>query len=199
MRFNQVFLSAALVLASVASHAADYTVDPAHSSVNFTIRHLVSKVTGSFNEFSGEFSYDEKKPESSKGMMTIQTKSINTNNAKRDDHLRSADFFDAEKNPTITFKSTKVTPSGKGKFKLLGDMTMHGVTKPVTWDVEYMGTAKDPQGTTRAGFSAHTKIARKDFGIVWNKTLDSGGVMLGEDVELNVQIEAPQKGTEAKK
>ena len=178
-----------LALAATSAFAAEYKVDPGHSRVGFEIKHLFSKVPGKFNEFEGTVSFDEKKVAASKVDFTIKTASIDTDNEKRDGHLKGADFFDAEKNATITFKSTKVTGSGK-KFKLAGDMTLHGVTKPVVFDVEHLGTDKDPWGTTKAGFTAKSKIKRKDFGIVWNKTLDSGNLLLGDDVELNLAIEA---------
>jgi len=204
MRFNQLFnhaaISMVIVMASTAAMATEFTIDPVHSNVGFTIRHLMSHVSGAFTEFGGDFTYDDKKPESSKGTMTIQSTSISTNNKKRDDHLRSADFFDVAKYPTITFVSKKVAPTGKNKFKIMGDMTIHGVTKPATWEAQYLGAMNDPfGGPRRASYVAHTQIKRKDFGIVWNKALDAGGLMLGDDVDLNVQVEAPQKVTEAKK
>jgi polyisoprenoid-binding protein YceI len=177
-----------------ASFAADYTIDPTHSSINFTIKHLVSKVNGRFNDFSGTFSFDPKKLGESKADVTIKTASISTENDKRDTHLKSADFFDVEKFPTITFKAKKVTAAGKDKFKLVGDVTMHGVTKEETFDIEFGGAAKDPWGNMRSGFTATSKLNRKDFGIIWNKTLDNGGYMLGDDVAIVLQLE----GTEVK-
>lgn len=184
---------------SLAALASDYTVDASHSNVGFTIRHMVSKVSGDFKDFEGEFKFDDKKVENSMAKFTIKTASVSTNNQKRDDHLKSGDFFDTDKYPTITFESKKVTKAGKNKYKLMGDMTMHGVTKSVTFDVEYMGTDKDPYGNTKAGFVATSVIKRKDFGIVWNKALDSGNMILGDDVTVNLQIEAAQKKAEEKK
>ncbi len=192
------FLILALLATSVA-HAADHAIDPTHSSVEFKIRHLVGKVKGGFKDFDGEISFDEKALDKSKAKFTIKTASINTENEKRDAHLKSADFFDAEKFPTITFESKSFAKAGKGKFKVVGDLTMHGVTKPVTMEVEYAGTEKDPWGNTRAGFTATTDVKRKDFGIVWNKTLDSGSVMLGDDVAISIQLEAIQKAVAAAK
>ena len=184
------FFGIALVLASVSTaFAGDYVIDGAHSSANFKIRHLVSKVSGGFNEFSGEFSFDEKNPKSFQGQFTIQAASINTNNAKRDEHLRTDEFFGVQKYPTLTFKASALKPAGRGRYKLLGDFTMHGVTKPVTFDVEYTGSGKDPRGTQKVGFAATTKINRKDFGMSYNKVLDAGGLMLGEEVEIEVQVE----------
>lgn len=190
-----------LVSPLVHSHsafAADYTIDPAHSSVNFTIRHLVSKVTGHFKDFNGSFSFDPKNVSAAQATFSIQTASISTDNDKRDTHLKSADFFDVKKFPTITFTSKSVTPNGEGKFKLTGDVTMHGVTHSETFNVEFGGTMKDPWGNNRAGFTATTKLNRKNYGIIWNKTLDNGGYMLGDDVDVTLQVEGTEK-TAAKK
>jgi polyisoprenoid-binding protein YceI len=192
--YQYVVLTAVVCLAAQSSFAAHFNVDSAHSSINFNIKHMVSKVNGHFNDFTGDFNFDPKKPTDSTAEMTIQTASISTDNVKRDTHLKSPDFFDADKFPTITFKSKKVEAHGKDKYKLVGDFTMHGVTKEVTFDVEFGGIAKDPMGSTRAGFTATTKINRKDFGIIWNKALDSGGYLLGDDVAITVQLE----GIEAK-
>jgi polyisoprenoid-binding protein YceI len=180
-------------LMGVSAQAADYMIDSAHSSANFKIKHLVSKVSGGFNDFSGEFSFDENNPKSFKGEFMIKTASINTNNAKRDEHLRSDDFFGAEKNPVLTFKARELKSVGKGKFKLIGDFTMRGVTKPATFDVEYMGAGKDPWGNDKVGFSAVSKINRKDWGMSFNKVLDAGGFMLGDEVEIDIQIEGNGK------
>lgn len=189
-----ITLAAAAVLASASSVlAADFVVDPSHSRIGFSVRHLVSKVPGEFKDYEGSFSFDEKKPEASKASFTIKAASINTNFEKRDEHLRSPDFFNTAKHPTLTFVSKKVAPAGKGKYKLQGDITIAGVTKPVTFEVEYAGTAKDPWGGTRAGFTAVSKVNRKDFGMVWNKALDSGGFILGDDVEIKLDLEAIQK------
>ena len=187
---------AASLLAAIPAFAAEYSVDKDHSNVGFTIRHLVSKVPGSFKDYEGTFNFDEKDLKSSKVQFTIKAASIDTANAKRDEHLRSADFFNVEKNPTISFVSKKITGSGK-HFKIEGDMTMLGVTKPVTFNAEYMGAQKDPWGNMKAGFSASSKINRKDFGMVFNKVLDSGSLMLGEDVTIQLDIEAAQKAAAA--
>jgi polyisoprenoid-binding protein YceI len=178
--------------AAFPAFAADYTVDKDHSNVGFTIKHMMSKVSGAFTDFEGKFSFEPKKQEASSGEFTIKAASINTNNAKRDEHLKSPDFFDVQKYPTITFKSTKVDKTGKDKFKLTGDFTMHGVTKPVTFSVEYLGTAKDPWGNEKFAATAHGKINRKDFGLNWNKVLEAGGLLVGEDVDMVLQIEALQ-------
>ena len=186
-------LALVLAFAATAAQAREYVIDGAHSSANFKIRHLISKTAGTFNEFSGDFSFDDKSPKAFQGEFTIKAASINTNNTKRDDHLRGPDFFNVQKFPTLSFKAKEMKPAGKSKYKLLGDFTMLGVTKPVTFDVEYTGAAKDPWGTEKVGFTAVTKINRKDWGMVWNKMLDTGGVMLGDDVEIDIQVEVNAK------
>ncbi|HET9251265.1 MAG TPA: YceI family protein [Candidatus Eisenbacteria bacterium] len=192
-------LALALVLSfASAAHvfAATYTVDPNHSSVGFTVRHFFSKVPGSFKKFSGTIVYDPAKPAEASVKAEIDPASIYTNNEKRDGHLRSEDFFFVEKHPTLTFESTKVTPAGENKLKVDGNLTMRGVTKPVTLDVTYLGSGSAGNGV-KAGFEAITKVNRKDFGINWNRTLDQGGAMLSDDVEIRLDIEADEK-TEAK-
>ena len=188
-----ILFAAALLAASVSARAAEYTVDSGHSHVGFKVRHIVTKVPGGFKDYEAAFSFDPAKPEASKGKFTIKTASVDTGNAKRDEHLRSPDFFDAEKFPTITYESAAFKPAGKDKYKLEGSFTMRGVTKPVAFDVEFTGLGKDPSGNNRAGFSATAKINRKDFGINWNKALDTGGVILGDDVEIQLEIEAVEK------
>jgi polyisoprenoid-binding protein YceI len=177
------------------SFAATYVVDGSHSNVGFTIRHLLAKVNGSFNEFAGELNFDPAKIEATTGSMTIKTASINTNNSKRDDHLRSPDFFDAAKNPELSFVIKKVTADKKDKkkFKIEGDFTMHGVTKKETLTGEYLGTEKDPWGNVKAGFAATGKLSRKDYGLTWNKTLESGNVLVGDEVEIAINIEVGEK------
>lgn len=184
---------ASLPLAGASVTPAEYSVDASHSRVGFTVRHIVSKVTGKFNEFEGTFTFDAKKPELAKVEFAAKAKSIDTDHEKRDEHLRSADFFDTDQHKELKFVSKKFTSKGKNKFKLEGDLTIRGVTKPATFDVEFLGEDKDPWGGIRAGFTASTKINRKDFGIVWNKTLDSGGVLVGDDVQITLEIEAVKK------
>jgi polyisoprenoid-binding protein YceI len=185
--------SAVVALNSVAGYAADYKVDPSHSRVGFQIRHMVGKVGGEFKEFDGAFQFDEKAIEKSNVEFSINAASIFTNNAKRDDHLKGADFFDTSTHPKIVFKSKHVKAKGGKKFAVEGDVTLHGVTKPVTFDVEFMGADKDPWGNSKAGFVAKTTLKRKDFGIVYNKTLDSGNLLLGDDVQVELNIEADKK------
>lgn len=189
-RFSLLTL-AVLLLAPPAMFAAQYKVDKAHTAVGFKVRHIFTNVPGQFDEFDGTVTFDPENLAAAAVEGTIKAASINTNNEKRDTHLRSADFFDVEKYPTITFKSTKVTDIDEAKktAKLHGDLTMHGVEKPIVLDVAYLGTAKDPWGNTRGGFIGKTTLNRKDFGIVWNETLESGGLLLGEEVEIEINVE----------
>jgi polyisoprenoid-binding protein YceI len=179
--------------------AETYSIDDNHSNVNFTIRHLVGKVTGQFQTFTGNFKYDPKDPKSWSAVAAIQAASINTGNAKRDDHLRSAEFFDVAKFPTLTFKSTGITDIKDNTAKMAGELTMHGVTKPVVLNLEITPPVKDPFGAgQRMGATATGKINRKDFGISYNKTLDSGGLMLGEEVDIVLNIEGATGGAAKK-
>lgn len=188
-------IMAAVLLAFSAgkSEAARFMIDPAHSSIEFKIRHLmIAKVSGKFDRFSGEFHYDAKDSKGWSAMSTIEAASVNTGIADRDNHLRNADFFDVSKYPALTFKSTGVTDVKEGSAKLNGLLTIRGVEKPVVLDLEIGGTAVDPWGNTKAGFTATGKINRKDFGMTWNKALDNGGLALGEEVEITLQIEGTQ-------
>ena len=171
------------------SWAAVYKVDPDHTTVSFKVRHLFSKVQGLFNKYEGTIDYESGKPDTWKTSGTIDTTSINTNVPERDKHLRSADFFDVEKYPTINFKSTKVKDATETNAKLEGLLTIHGVEKPVVLDVEIRGVGKDPWGNTRAGFTAVTKINRKDFRLNWNEALETGGVLVGDEIEITLEIE----------
>jgi len=167
-----------------------WTIDPNHSQVGFSIRHFFSKVPGNFQKFSGSIVYDQANPTASSVKVSIDAASINTQNDKRDNHLRSEDFFFVEKFPTLTFESTKVTPGTEsGKLKVEGNLTMRGVTKPVTLDATFLGAGPSMNGEQRSGFEAIAKVNRKDFGIIWNKTLDQGGTMLGDDVDINIAVE----------
>ncbi len=188
-KLRLLLLISGLVIFSRPVFAAIYDLDPQHTVVSFKIRHLLSKVQGTFNEFEGQFEYEPGKPETWKAEATIQAASIDTRLKQRDDHLRSADFFEVEKYPTLTFKSTgvsNVTPTGA---ILNGVLTIHGVEKPVALDLKIHGVAKDPWGNTRSGFTTTTKVNRKDFGIEWNKALDTGGVLLGDEVEITIEVE----------
>ncbi|HBA87589.1 MAG TPA: protein yceI precursor [Geobacter sp.] len=183
--------AAALLSLPLLSFAANYDIDPDHSSVGFKVRHMmVSNVTGSFEKHSGVVEINDKEIAKSKVSVTIDAASVNTNMAKRDAHLKSADFFDVAKYPTITFVSRKVAKSGKGKLKVTGDLTLHGVTRQVVLDVEGpTRESKDPWGNLRSGVVASTKINRKDFGLVYNAALETGGVAVGEEVAINLEIE----------
>ena len=183
---------AALLGAVAAPSFADtesHVVDKAHSNVLFTIRHMVARVTGKFDDYDMKLSVDRDKPENSTVEFTIKATSINTDNADRDKHLRSPDFFDVEKFPEITFKSTKVTPKGKDAFEVTGDLTMHGVTKSVTLPVSYMGMMKDGRGNEKGGFETTATLDRKEYGLLWNRAFDTGGVVLGDDVKVTVNLE----------
>jgi polyisoprenoid-binding protein YceI len=172
------------------SQAAEYAIDPSHSSVGFKVRHLaISSVPGKFGEFKGTFSFDPKNIEASKAEAQIVAGSVNTNEAKRDNHLKSEEFLDAGKFAAITFKSTKIEKVSDTEFKALGDLTLHGVTRPVTLNVSYGGSATDPWGKERAAFLATTKINRKDFGLTWSKTLETGGLVVGDEVDITLEIE----------
>jgi polyisoprenoid-binding protein YceI len=181
-------------LAPETAPAAEWTVDPAHSVLTFKIRHLFSRTDGRFNEWSGTLDFDPARITEGSARITIQAASIDTDNDDRDNHLRSSDFFDVEKNPTITFVSTKIEESDGG-YLLHGDLTMAGVTKPVTIPFQFLGVGPDPWGKTRAGFSGELTVNRKDFGIVWNKALDQGGVMLGDDVQIDLEIEVVEEAS----
>ncbi|HQZ16525.1 MAG TPA: YceI family protein [Vicinamibacteria bacterium] len=187
-------IALALTLAASAAFAQDvYNVDKVHSEVGFRVRHFVSKVSGRFDDFSGTISVVPGKPAASSVEFTIKTASINTANTGRDNHLRSADFFDAEKHPEITFKSTKIVPVDADTFNVTGVFTMHGTAKELTIPVDFGGTVTDARGTEKAGFALTTKLNRKDYGIVWNQTLDSGSMVLGDEVEITVNIEANKR------
>jgi polyisoprenoid-binding protein YceI len=188
------------LLVPVTSPAADtYEIDPAHTSVQFSVRHMmISNVRGEFTKVAGKATGDVADPTATTVEATIDAASIDTRNEKRDEHLRGPDFLDAAKFPTITFKSTKVAKAGDG-WKLSGDLTLHGVTKPVVLDVTNVtAPTKDPWGNTRIGASATTKIDRQDYGIVFNKTLDGGGVLVGDEIAITIDVEVMKKGGGAK-
>jgi len=174
-----------------------YKIDPSHSNVGFSIRHFFSKVPGKFKTYEGTITVDPKDLSKTMVDVTIDTASIDTGNGDRDSHLQSSDFFDAAKFPKITFKSTSVTPSGATKATLKGDLTMHGVTKPVTLEAEVLGFSPDPWGNFRAGFEAKTKINRQDFGVSWNKVVEGGGSMLSDEVEITINIEGVRPAPKA--
>ena len=185
-------LVAAVLLAASAFAAESFVVDKAHSEADFQVRHLVSRVSGKFDDFSGTISIpDRANPTVASVEFTIKTPSIDTGNENRDKDLRGANFFEVDKFPEISFKSTSIKPSGrKDVYDVTGTFTMHGVTKTITVPVEFLGFIKDPWGGERAGFTAHITLNRKDYGINWNKMLDNGGTLLSDDVDITVNIEA---------
>ncbi len=172
-----------------ASVTGTWNVDKVHSEVSFQIRHLVSKVRGRFGDFSGTVIVDAARPEASSVQFTVNVASIDTANADRDKDLRSPRFFDAEKYPEIRFVSTKVVSLSDTKYSVTGNLTMHGVTKEITLPVTFGGALKSPFGDERAGFETEISLNRKDYGIDWNKALDQGGLMLGDDVAVTVGLE----------
>jgi len=198
---KRIHVALALALASFAPAASaaplTFDIDQPHSQVGFSIRHFFSKVPGQFKDFSGTIVMDQNAPEASSVNVTIQAASISTGNDARDKHLRGPDFFAADSFPTLTFRSTKVAPAGKDRVQVTGDFTMRGVTKSVVLDVEFLGMGEVGVGGkswgTKAGFDATTTVNRKDFGISWNKALDQGGLMIGEDVAVSLHIEANLK------
>ena len=173
--------------------AETYQIDPVHSDVRFSVSHMVGKVSGRFGKFEGTVDYVKGDPKAWKVEAHIEAASIDTNNEDRDKHLRAADFLETDKHPTIAFKSTKVAGLKGDKAKLHGELTLHGVTKPVVLDLELGGVVKAPWGNQRAGATATTKINRKDYGIVWNKVLDGGGLVVGEEISITLEIEGVVK------
>ena len=190
MRPTLRLLSAVLLLHAGTALAATETlnIDPSHTRVGFSVRHFFTPVKGEFKTVSGTIALDQANLSASQVSVEIDAASVNTNNDRRDNHLRTADFFDVEKNPKITFVSKSIAVKDN-KGTMTGDLTMRGVTKPVTLDVQVEGIGKQGPGTI-AGFTATGKVNRKDYGINWNKTLDQGGTMLGDDVTLEITVEA---------
>jgi polyisoprenoid-binding protein YceI len=183
-------LAAGLSIVGIAAAATEtFVFDKAHSQVGFQIRHFLTKVEGRFRDYEGRIAIDRQNPANSRVDVTIQTASIDTGNEKRDADLKSANFFEVDKYPTITFKSTKVTPNGKDLYLVTGDLTIHGVTKTVVVPVRHTGFLNLGK-MEKAGFEVTFPINRKDFGITWNRTLDAGGAMLGDDVQITVLVEA---------
>ena len=193
---KRIIFAAVLVLTiPYAAVASTWNIDPDHSNFGFKIKHLmVSNVKGNFEKYSGVVDINEMDITKSKVEVTIDMNSVNTNVKKRDDHLRSADFFDVAKYPTMTFVSKKVTVASPDNLKVTGDLTLHGVTKEVVLDLEGpTGESKDPWGNIRKGATATTKINRKDFGLTWNQALETGGVLVGDEVELTLEVEMIKK------
>ncbi|MHB1548691.1 MAG: YceI family protein [Acidimicrobiales bacterium] len=174
-----------------ATLTGSYAIDPAHSRIGFVARHaMVTKVRGSFDEFEGSGYFDAANPASSKLQLSIKAASIDTRNADRDAHLRSNDFFDMDAYPEITFTSTSVEQAGEGRYRVTGDLTIKGVTRTVVVDFEHTGSAVDPYGNQRIGFEGTTTVNRKDWGVNWNAALEAGGVLVGENVTLELDVSA---------
>jgi polyisoprenoid-binding protein YceI len=170
-----------------------WVIDPAHTNLGFSARHaMVAKVRGNFDEFAGTFTIDGANPANSSAELTIQAASIDTKTADRDAHLKSADFLDVDVYPTITFASTAVALQGND-IVITGDLTIHGVTRPVDVTYELVGISQDPWGNTRIGFEGSAKISRKDFGLVWNAALETGGVLVGDEIKLSLDVEATKQ------
>jgi polyisoprenoid-binding protein YceI len=188
---HTVLLGLAVLSVSVASAADAWKIDPAHSAAQFTVRHMmISNVRGEFGKLSGTVEYDPADPAKTAVEATIDSTSINTRVEARDKDLRSPNFFDVEKYPTLSFKSKRVESAAAGKLKLVGDLTMHGTTREVTLEVEGPTPSyKDPRGNLHMGAEATTKINRKDFGMIWNHALDTGGVAVGDEVSIVIDVE----------
>ena len=191
-----VVLATAGALAAVTQAVAapeTYTIDPAHSAVGFSIRHLFSRVPGRFTKFEGKIVVDRDDFAKSSVDVSIDAASIDTNEPARDKHLKSPDFFDVAKNPKLTFKSTKVTQAGPNKLSVEGSLTIRGTTKPVTLDVDVLGFGAGYGGKVLGGFEARTKINRQDFGVAWNDLIEGGGAVLGDEVEIKINVEAARE------
>lgn len=175
----------------LAAVTGTWAIDPTHSTIAFSARHaMVAKVRGTFSEFEGTLVLDGENPAASKADLTIQAASIDTKTADRDAHLKSPDFLDVEAFPTLTFTTTSVQHTGGNDFALVGDLTIHGVTKPVTIAVELVGVNADPWGGTRVGLEGKTEISRKDFGLTWNVAIEGGGILVGDSIKIELDVEA---------
>ncbi len=167
-----------------------YTFDKVHSEFLFQVRHLVTKVRGRFSDFAGAVQFNEQHPEESSVSVTINASSVDTNAPDRDQHLRSADFFFAEKYPSITFESSRIVKKSDEEFDVTGTLTIRGVSKEITLPVTYLGAAKDPWGNARLGFETEITINRKEFGLMWNAALETGGFLVGDEVKITASVQA---------
>lgn len=170
--------------------ATTYVIEKAHSEVFFQVRHLVTKVRGRFSDFEGTITLDEDNPALSAVKFDIKAASVDTNVADRDTHLRSADFFAADEHPNLTFVSKRISKKGAESFDVVGDLTIRGTSKEVTLPVTFLGKAKDPWGQNKVGFEAETSLNRKDFGLNWNAALETGGLLVGDEVKVTLSIQA---------
>ena len=174
---------------AVAVAAQTFSIDKTHSDVLFQVRHLVTRVRGRFTDFSGTVSFNPERPDGSSVSLTIKAASIDTGTPDRDTHLRSADFFDVEKYPTLTFVSTRVSRASDNRYDVTGALTIHGIAREITLPVTYLGAATDPWGNARVGFEAETTINRKDFGLAWNTVLETGGFVVGDEVKITLSVQ----------
>lgn len=167
-----------------------YEIDKAHSEATFQVRHLLTKVRGHFTDFEGTIEFDQAAPEASSVAFTAKTASVSTHDPKRDEHLRSADFFDVQRYPDLTFVSRQITAAGSDRFDVQGDLTIHGVTQSISLPVTLLGLATDPWGNEKLAFEAQTTLNRKDFGLNWNAALETGGFLVGDEVKVNLEFQA---------
>lgn len=188
-KITGILAVALTLLGATLAQAAQWKVDTNHSILSFKVRHLFSKVDGRFDDWFASLNFDPDRIEEGGVTVEIQAASVTTDNDRRDADLRSPNFFDVEKYPTLSFKSDKITKEGD-EYILHGALSMHGVTKEISFPFEFNGSGPDPGGNTRAGFSASLSLNRKDFGMVWNRALDSGGMLLGDEVDIDISIEA---------
>lgn len=190
------FAAAALLAPAVPAAAAQhvYTEDDAHSEVSFRVRHIVTRVRGDFRDFDIRVVRDDENPAASSVEFTARVASIDTENEKRDAHLRSPDFFDVESYPLMTFKSAAVEKVSDTEYSVTGELTIRDVTKVITLPVSFSGDITDSRGRVKAGFSTSTTIDRREFGVTWNRPMDAGGLLLGDEVEITIEIEAQREG-----
>lgn len=178
----------------LAAATGTWVIDPSHTNIGFVARHaVITKVRGNFKEFAGTFSFDADNVSASKADVTIQAASFDSANADRDAHVRSGDFLDVEQYPTLTFVSTSFAHKGGNDFELVGDLTIHGVTRPVTIEAELTGVTQDPWGNTKIGFEGSTTISRKDFDLTWNVVLEAGGVLVSDKIEITLDVQAAKQ------
>jgi polyisoprenoid-binding protein YceI len=175
---------------TVATATRTYQIDKSHSEATFQVRHLLTKVRGRFSDFDGNITVDEAEPERSSVSITIEARSVDTNEPNRDAHLRSADFFSVDEFATLSFASTDIAPAGDHRFNVTGDLTIRGVTKRIVVPATFLGRATDPWGKERLGFETEFTINRKDFGLTWNAALETGGFLVGDDVRVTLSIQA---------
>ena len=183
-------MTTATVTAPAAIGVQNYAIDAAHSEASFSVRHLITKVRGRFEDFAGTIAFDEAAPANSTVTFTIQAASIDTNQKDRDAHLRSGDFFDVEQFPTISFVSTGITADGDDVYEVTGDFTVRDVTRRITLPVSLLGKATDPWGNERIAFEAEYTLNRKDYGLNWNAALETGGFLVGDDVKITLSVQA---------